>query len=213
MAFSDSFFAAKFGITQRDLESYLSEALGTRRRLCRSLFRIPRHQFHQHRRIHRQERNAGRFAGCGRARDRGRAHRLRLLATTSAPRRSARRRAWPLASRPARPTSTKTRSRKAERRNLYPVLTAPSETAFADRVDLVKRADRAARAYDPRVFQVQASYADNLRQVMVATSDGVSQFRSSAARAHERAALARETDGMPQHGHAGGGGRVDLDFF
>src|SRR5271165_4585287 len=49
--------------------------------------------------------------------------------------------------------------------NLYPVLTAPSDTAFAERVELVKRADRAARAYDSRVFQVQASYADSLRQV------------------------------------------------
>src|ERR1700758_1165471 len=29
------------------------------------------------------------------------------------------------------------------RHNLYPVLTAPTETAFADRVELVKRADRA----------------------------------------------------------------------
>src|SRR5277367_977365 len=36
--------------------------------------------------------------------------------------------------------------------NLYPVRTAPAEAAFADRVELVKRADRAARAYDSRVF-------------------------------------------------------------
>src|SRR5215469_11349488 len=57
--------------------------------------------------------------------------------------------------------------------NLYPVLTAPAEAAFADRVELVKRADRAARAYDSRVFQVQVSYADSLREVMIATSDGV----------------------------------------
>src|SRR5438105_6062969 len=34
------------------------------------------------------------------------------------------------------------------RHNLYPVLVAPTETAFTDRVDLVKRADRTARAYD-----------------------------------------------------------------
>src|ERR1043165_5086959 len=34
------------------------------------------------------------------------------------------------------------------RHNLYPILIAPTETAFADRVDLVKRADRAARAHD-----------------------------------------------------------------
>src|SRR6185295_5602350 len=59
------------------------------------------------------------------------------------------------------------------RHNLYPVITAPTETAFTERVELVKRADRAGRAADPRVFQVQAVYADNLRQVMVANSDGV----------------------------------------
>src|SRR5690242_7626622 len=59
------------------------------------------------------------------------------------------------------------------RHNLYPVLTAPTETAFAERVQLVKRADTAARAFDPRIFQVQAAYADNLRHVMVATSEGV----------------------------------------
>jgi TldD protein len=54
---------------------------------------------------------------------------------------------------------------------LYPVRGA-NETAFRERVDLVKRADRAARAFDPRIFQVQAVYADNLRQVLVATSEG-----------------------------------------
>src|SRR5437868_211168 len=56
--------------------------------------------------------------------------------------------------------------------NLYPVLTSPTETAFGERVTLVKRADAAARAYDPRIFQVQAVYADNLRQLLVATSEG-----------------------------------------
>ncbi len=46
------------------------------------------------------------------------------------------------------------------RRNLYPVITAPSETAFSERVELAQRADIAARAYDPRVFQVQVGYAE-----------------------------------------------------
>src|ERR1051326_5377335 len=50
--------------------------------------------------------------------------------------------------------------REGARHNLYPVLTAPTETAFSERVELVKRADRTARAYDSRVFQVQAAYAD-----------------------------------------------------
>jgi len=99
------------------------------------------------------------------------------------------------------------------RHNLYPVLIAPTETAFGQRVELVKRADRAARAYDSRIFQVQATYADNLRQVMVATSDGVLTLDRQPLARLSVAALARESGGMPQRGHAGGGGRVELDFF
>ena len=102
---------------------------------------------------------------------------------------------------------------EGRKHNLYPVLTAPTETAFAERVDLVKRADRAARAYDPRIFQVQAIYADNLRQVMVATSDGGSQLDRQPLARLSVSALARQNGGPPQRGHAGGGGRVELDFF
>src|ERR1051325_1287252 len=102
---------------------------------------------------------------------------------------------------------------EAARHNLYPVITAPTETAFAERVDLVKRADRAARAYDPRVFQVQAAYADNLRHVMVATSTGVLTLDRQPLARMSVSVLARKNGGAPQRGHAGGGGRVDLNFF
>jgi len=99
------------------------------------------------------------------------------------------------------------------RHNLYPVITAPTETAFAERVELIKRADRAARAYDPRIFQVQAMYADNLRQVMVATSEGVLTLDRQPLARMSVSALARQNGGPPQRGHAGGGGRVELGFF
>ena len=102
---------------------------------------------------------------------------------------------------------------EGSRHNLYPVLTAPTETAFAERVELVKRADRAARAYDPRIFQVQAAYADNLRHVMVATSEGVLTLDRQPLARLSVSALARQNGGPPQRGHAGGGGRVELDFF
>jgi len=97
--------------------------------------------------------------------------------------------------------------------NLYPVLIAPTETAFGERVELVQRADRAARAYDSRIFQVQAVYADNLREVMVATSDGVLTLDRQPLARISVSALARADGGAPQRGHAGGGGRVELDFF
>jgi TldD protein len=97
--------------------------------------------------------------------------------------------------------------------NLYPVLVAPTETAFAERVELVKRADRAARAYDSRIFQVQAAYADNLRVVMVATSEGALTLDRQPLARLSVSTLARENGGVPQRGHAGGGGRVELEFF
>jgi TldD protein len=97
--------------------------------------------------------------------------------------------------------------------NLYPVLVSPTETAFAARVDLVKRADRAARAYDPRIFQVQAAYADNLRHVLIATSGGVLTVDRQPLTRLSVSALARQDGGPPQRGHSGGGGRVELDYF
>ena len=93
------------------------------------------------------------------------------------------------------------------------MLTAPNETAFTERVGPGEARRRAARAYDPRIFQVQATYADSLRHVMVATSDGVLNFDRQPLARMSVAALARQNGGAPQRGHAGGGGRVELDFF
>ncbi len=107
----------------------------------------------------------------------------------------------------------KTGFEESRKRNLYPVLTAPTETSLSDRVELVKRADRAGRAYDPRVFQVQATYVDNLRQVMVATTDGTISFDRQPMTRLSVSVLARESEGVPQRGFAGGGGRVGLEFF
>jgi TldD protein len=99
------------------------------------------------------------------------------------------------------------------RHNLYPVVTAPTETSLSERVELVERADRAARAFDKRVFQVQAVYADHLRQVMVATSDGIITFDRQPLARLSVAALARQSGGPPQRGHSGGGGRWELSYF
>ena len=98
-------------------------------------------------------------------------------------------------------------------RDLYPVLSAPTEAPLAERVELIKRADRAAREADPRVFLVQATYADNLRHVLVATSDGALTFDRQPLTRLGVTVFARKGDGVPQSAHTGGGGRVGLEFF
>jgi TldD protein len=101
----------------------------------------------------------------------------------------------------------------AARHDLYPVLTPPAETPLDERVALVLRADEAARAYDPRIFLVQAAYADTLKHVLIASSDGRVSFDRQPMARMNVVALAREGSAPPQRGYAGGGGRVGLDFF
>lgn len=97
------------------------------------------------------------------------------------------------------------------RRDLYPVVTPAGEQPLAERVELLRRADRAARAYDPRVFDVHASYVDNIRHVLVATSEGTLNFDTQPMARISVSVLARDDGGTPQEGYAGGGGRVGLE--
>jgi len=57
-------------------------------------------------------------------------------------------------------TVVRTGFETALQHNLYPMLHAPHEMGLEERADLVRRADHAARAYDPRVF----SSASHLRR-------------------------------------------------
>jgi TldD protein len=212
MGFPDSFFARKFNITERDLESYLAEALSSGGEYADLYFEyVVTSAIGMDEGIVKSA-TQGVTLGVG----------IRVIAGERtgyaysddlAPEkiRKAARIAACIANGPSQ--VDKTGLTEGPKRDLYPVLTAPSETSLTERVDLVKRADRAARSIDSRVFQVQASYVDNLRHVMVATSDGVLSYDRQPLARMGVAALAREGDGMPQRGYSGGGGRVGLEFF
>lgn len=212
MQLSESFFARRFGITQRDLETYLAEALSQGGAYADLYF-----EYLSTSAISMDEsivKNASQGVSLGVG--------VRVIAgertgyaysddLSPEKIRKAARVAAHIAAGPA--SVDKVSLNEGRRQDLYPVVTAPTEAPFADRVELVKRADRAARAYDPRIFQVHASYSDNLREVMVATTDGVLTFDRQPLARLNVAALARNKAGPPQRGHAGGGGRVELGFF
>ena len=97
-------------------------------------------------------------------------------------------------------------------RNLYPVIIAPTDVDIAAKLDLVFRADQAARAYDSRITQVRAGYADEVRHVLTVASDGgiAGDFQPLARMSVF--CLAQEGTVL-QRGSSGGGGRVELRFF
>ncbi len=77
---------------------------------------------------------------------------------------------------------------------------------------LLERADKRARAIDPRITRVDASLSEEIREILIATSDG--------KLVHDRQPLLRfgvraiaESGGKRQAGSSGGGGRFGLDYF
>src|SRR5208282_6262904 len=56
-------------------------------------------------------------------------------------------------------------------RSLYPVALPSVDADIAAKVELLMRGDKTARAYDPRIKEVRANYADELRNILVVGSD------------------------------------------
>jgi TldD protein len=96
--------------------------------------------------------------------------------------------------------------------NLYPVPLPSVEADVMAKVDLVNRADVAARAYDPRIKEVRAGYHDELRHILVIGSDGSFAEDSQPLTRLSVYCIAR-SGAESSHGTAGGGGRVALDYF
>jgi len=95
---------------------------------------------------------------------------------------------------------------------LYAVADAGADAETAAKLELIQRANRAARAYDPRIVQVQAGFADELRRILVAASDGSFATDTQPLARLNVSVIAKEGENMA-HGSSGGGGRVLLDFF
>ena len=81
-----------------------------------------------------------------------------------------------------------------------------------DKRRLLERAAAAAHAFDKRVIKVEASLAEEVREILVVTSEG--------KMAHDVQPLVRfgvraiaEQDGKRQDGSSGGGGRTTLSYF
>ena len=96
--------------------------------------------------------------------------------------------------------------------NLYSVASPVSSVELSRKIELIKQGDKAARDFDPRIREVQSSVNDELKYVMIASSDGrlVGDIQPLA---RFGISCIADDDGNLQVGRAGGGGRIGIDFF
>ena len=94
----------------------------------------------------------------------------------------------------------------------YRVSDLALDVAGSEKRDLLARVDKAARAADPRITRVDCSFAEGLREILVATSDGkLVRDRQPMIRMSVR--VIAEEKGKRQAGSSGGGGRLGLEYF
>src|SRR5262245_11181856 len=58
----------------------------------------------------------------------------------------------------------------AHEHNLYATSAMPADLPISEKIALLRQADEAARAYDVRIRQVQASYVDETRHILLVSS-------------------------------------------
>lgn len=101
---------------------------------------------------------------------------------------------------------------KDAQHNLYSVATPASEAALENKIEMLTRADRIARAHDPRIREVQASLVDEYKVILIATSEGL-LIGDVQPLVRMNVSCIADDDGNLQVGRTGGGGRAGLDVF
>jgi TldD protein len=94
----------------------------------------------------------------------------------------------------------------------YEIEAPTLELSGAAKRELLQRGDRAARAYDPRISRVEASLAEELVEVLIATSEG-SFTRDVRPMVRFTIRAIAEEGALRQSGTSGGGGRIGLEYF
>ncbi|MHB8684670.1 MAG: TldD/PmbA family protein [Dehalococcoidia bacterium] len=99
-----------------------------------------------------------------------------------------------------------------ESANYYEPSASTIGVAPAEKVELIRRADAAARRFDPHIARVDVNFVDELKHVMVVTSDGRIAGDVQPLVRFNVSALS-ERDGNRQTARWGGGGRMGMAYF
>ncbi len=98
------------------------------------------------------------------------------------------------------------------RHTLYELDSTPLDVPLEERAQLLKRIDEVARSFDPRIRNVMASFAAELKLVMIVNSEGQLAADVQPLSRLNVSVIAEEGKNR-QIGVYGGGGRVDWRYF
>jgi TldD protein len=96
--------------------------------------------------------------------------------------------------------------------DLYPVARSLAELELGPKIRLLEEADRAARRYDSRVAEVRVVLANEIKRVLIRSSEGDPVVDSQPLTVFQVSCIASDGKQL-QVGIKGGGGRIGLDFF
>ncbi|MCA9590300.1 MAG: metalloprotease TldD [Myxococcales bacterium] len=106
---------------------------------------------------------------------------------------------------PATPTSRSTPER-------YELAQVTLDVGGVDKRAILERAAKAAHAFDPHVVKVECSFAEEIREILIITSDG-KLVRDVQPLMRFGIRVIAEKDGKRQEGSSGGGGRMTMGYF
>jgi TldD protein len=101
----------------------------------------------------------------------------------------------------------------APRHRLYELDSTPLEVPLDERARLLNQIDEMARAVDPRIRNVMASFAAERRVVMIVNSEGHLSVDIQPLCRLSVSVIAEEDGKGRQIGSFGGGGRVEWNYF
>jgi TldD protein len=211
MTHQQSLFFEKFGITQADLQRYLGEALSAGGDYADLYFEYMASTSISMDESMVKSATQGISAGCGVRVLSGERTGYAYTDDLAPPKilRAARTAAL-IASGPAREPVQDLK--ESHRHQLYQVSSPSTDAEIAAKLDLVRRADVAARHYHPHVVQVRCVYADELRHILVIGSDGSYAADVQPLARFSVFCIAKSSENSAR-GQSGGGGRVGIDFF
>lgn len=96
--------------------------------------------------------------------------------------------------------------------DLYPLVRPVHRAALRDKIEVVRRADRACRKADPKIKKVKVLFQDHVQFISVVNSEG-REARDARPQVKLVSTAVAEKGRRKELGYSGGGGRVGMEYF